>query len=230
MNPYQYNEVLLLYITLKEATKLQKELANKVIIEDVPGDINHVAGIDVSQLAFKQNVPFYAAVIILSFPELKTVEKVHYSEYVDFPYISGFLAFREIPVILKALEKVQTKPDVILVDGHGISHPRRLGIASHIGVLTGYRTIGCAKSIMIGQPETTLPPEKGSFVPLVWKSEKVGNVLRTKDKVNPVYVSVGHKITLKKATDIVLACTTKYRIPEPLRSAHEYANYVRKTD
>lgn len=243
-----------MYISIKEATEIQKELANKVITEDMPGNINYVAGIDVSQQAFKkervtknpdknssfssrflytpasQDVPFYAAVVVHSFPDLKIVEKADHSEHVDFPYIPGFLAFREVPVIVKALEKIKTKPDVILVDGHGISHPRGLGIASHMGILTGYRTVGCAKSILAGKPETDLPPEKGSFVSLVWKGKIVGNVVRTKDKVNPVYVSTGHKITLKKATEIVIACTTKYRIPEPLRSAHDHANYVRKNN
>jgi deoxyribonuclease V len=222
-----------LYISLKEAAKIQKELASQVIIKDIPDEINYVAGIDVSQLLYsagKEDIPFFAAAVIFSFPDLKITEKVHHSEHVDFPYIPGFLAFREVPVILKALEKIKTKPDIILVDGHGISHPRKLGIASHIGVLTGYRTIGCAKSILIGKPETPLPYEKGSYVPLIRKGEIVGNELRTKNNVKPVYVSVGHKITLEKATEIVLACTTKYRIPEPLRAAHEYANYVRKSN
>jgi deoxyribonuclease V len=217
-----------LYISIKEATEIQKELAEKVIIEDVPDSINYVAGIDVSQYIFKKDSPFYAVVVVHSFPDLEMVEKTDYSEYVDFPYIPGFLAFWEVPVIIKALEKIRIKPDVILVDGHGISHPRRLGIASHLGVLTEYRTIGCAKSILTGKPVSPLPPGKGNFVPIIWKGEIVGNEVRTKDKVKPVYVSVGHKVTLEKATDIVLACTTKYRIPEPLRSAHEYANYVRK--
>jgi len=210
---------------------LQKELANQVIINDIPNDINYVAGIDVSQFVNrpeKQNIPFYAAVVTFSFPDLNIVEKVHYSEPVDFPYIPGFLAFREAPVIMKALEKVKIRPDVLLIDGHGISHPRKLGIASHIGVITGYRTIGCAKSKMIGESKSQLPNEKGSFVSLLWKDETVGIELRTKTNVKPVYVSIGHKITLEKAVEIVFACVTKYRIPEPLRAAHEYANYVRK--
>ena len=220
-----------MYISLKDAAKLQKELANQVIINDIPGDINYVAGVDVSQFiakSQKQDIPFYAAIVIFSFPDLKMVEKVHYSEPVDFPYIPGFLAFREAPIVMKALEKVEIKPDILLVDGHGISHPRKLGIASHIGVLTGYKTIGCAKSKMIGEPEAQLPCEKGSFVSLLWKGEVDGLELRTKTNVKPVYVSAGHKITLEKAAEIVITCVTKYRIPEPLRAAHEYANYVRK--
>jgi len=219
-----------LYISIKEAVEIQKKLAKEIIIEDISDNINFVAGVDVSQLVFKQNVPFYAAVVVHSFSDLKIIDKASYSEHIDFPYIPGFLAFREIPVIIKALEKIKIKPDVILVDGHGISHPRGLGIASHIGVLTGYRTIGCAKSILTGKPEISLPHEKGNFVPILWKGKIVGNEVRTKNNVKPVYVSIGHKITLEKATEIVLACTTKYRIPEPLRSAHEYANYVRRNN
>ena len=217
-----------LNISPKEAVKIQRELAQLVIQENSFDKINFVAGIDVSQPPFKQEGPLYAAICVLSFPDLKIVEQVSSAQTTDFPYIPGLLAFRETPVIIKALEKVTIRPDVILVDGHGISHPRKLGIASHIGVLTGYATIGCAKSILIGKPEKELPLEKGNFVPLIHKNTIIGNVLRTKTGVSPVYVSIGNRITLDKATEIVLACTTKYRLPEPTRIAHQYANYVRK--
>lgn len=170
----------------------------------------------------------YASVVLLSFPELEIVEVASYAQVTDFPYIPGLLAFREAPFIIKALDKLKIKPDVIVADGHGIAHTRKLGIASHIGVLTGYPTIGCAKSILVGKPEMILSSKKGSYVPLMWKEEIIGNVVRTKDNVSPVYVSIGHKINLKKATEIVLACTKRHRLPEPTRFAHQYANQFRK--
>lgn len=215
--------------TPKEAIEIQKELADKVIRENQVTKINYVAGFDISNVIFKPDKnQLYAAVVVLSFPELEIVETAFYSQLTNFPYIPGLLAFRESPLIIKALEKLKIKPDVIIADGHGIAHPRKLGIASHIGVLTGYPTIGCAKSILVGTPEKTLLPQRGSYVPLVWHDEIIGNVLRTKDNVAPVYVSVGHKINLEKATEIVLTCAKKYRIPEPTRLAHQYANQLRK--
>jgi deoxyribonuclease V len=212
----------------KEAIKIQKELADKVIKEDQFGKISCIAGADISNEVFKPEKPLYAAVVVLSFPDLKLIEKVSYSETTGFPYIPGLLAFREAPVVIKALEKLKTKPDVIMVDGHGIAHPRKLGIASHIGVLTGYPTIGCAKSILVGTPASILPTEKGSYVNLIWHGEVVGNVVRTRDNVAPVYISTGHKISLEKATEMALASTTRYRLPEPTRLAHQYANQARK--
>lgn len=213
----------------KEAIEIQKELAKKVIKEDLLGKTNYVAGVDISNEIFKPDKKkLYAAVVILSYPELEVVESVSYTQITDFPYIPGLLAFREAPVIIKALEKIKIKPDVIIVDGHGISHPRKLGIASHIGVLTGYPTIGCAKSILIGKPEGTLSEQKGGFIPLTWQDEIIGNVLRTREGVAPVYVSVGHKINLEKATEIVLACAKKCRLPEPTRLAHQLANRIRQ--
>ena len=213
----------------KEAIEIQKELAQKVIKEVQFEEISYIAGVDISNEIFKPDKrKLYAAVVVLSFPELEIVEKSSYSQITDFPYIPGLLAFRESPFIIKALEKLKIKPDVIIVDGHGIAHPRKLGIASHIGVSTGYPTIGCAKSILVGTPKKNLLPQRGSCVPLVWHDEIIGNVLRTKDNAAPVYVSIGHKIDLEKATEIVLACTKKYRMPEPTRLAHQYANQLRK--
>lgn len=213
----------------KEAIEIQKKLADKVIKETKFQRINYVAGIDISNEFLKPDKrKLFAAVVILSFPQLELVETSFYSAETDFPYIPGLLAFREAPVIIKALEKTKIKPDVIIVDGHGIAHPRGLGIASHIGVLTGYPTIGCAKSILVGKPKGFLKEEKGSYIPLIYKNEVIGNILRTRQNVAPVYVSIGHKIDLKKATEIVLACTTRYRLPEPTRFAHSQANTARQ--
>lgn len=215
--------------TPKEAIEIQKKLAQKVIKEIQFEKINSIAGVDISNEIFKPDKrKLYAAVVVLSFPELEIIEKASHSQITDFPYIPGLLAFRESPFIIKAIEKLKNKPDVIIVDGHGIAHPRKLGIASHIGVLTGCPTIGCAKSILVGAANEILFPQKGNYVPLVWHGEIIGNILRTKDNVAPVYVSIGHKINLEKATEIVLACAKKYRMPEPTRFAHQYANQLRK--
>lgn len=212
----------------KEAIELQKGLANKVIRENEFEKINYVAGVDISNEIFKSDKSLYAAVVLFSFPELQIVEKSSYSQITNFPYIPGLLAFRESPPIIKALDKLKIKPDIIIVDGHGIAHPRKLGIASHIGVLTGYPTVGCAKSILVGAPEKILPLRKGNYVHLVWNEEIIGNVVRTKNNVAPVYVSIGHKVNLETATEIIFACTKQYRLPEPTRFAHQYANQIRK--
>ena len=139
---------------------------------------------------------------------------------VDFPYIPGLLSFREAPACIDAIEKLKSTPDCLIIDGQGIAHPRRLGIASHIGLLIDKPTIGCAKSRLIGTFDEP-GNKKGSFSPLVDSDEKIGVVLRTRTDVNPVFVSVGHKCTLDDAINVVLQCTTKYRLPEPSRLAHQ---------
>lgn len=213
----------------RDAIKIQKELAKKVIRKNQFEKINYVAGVDISNEIFKPDKrKLYAAVVVLSFPQLEIIETASYSQTTNFPYIPGLLAFREAPFIIKAIEKLKTKPDIIIVDGHGIAHLRQLGIASHIGVLTNYPTIGCAKSILIGTPEGILPKQKGNYIHLKLNNEIIGNVVRTKDNVAPVYVSIGHKIDLEKATEIILACTRKYRLPEPTRFAHQFANLARQ--
>ena len=212
----------------KELINTQKMLAEKVIKEDQFDKIEFVAGADISNEAFKPEKPLYAAVVVLAYPEMELVEWVSYSKVTDFPYIPGLLAFREAPVIIKALEKLKTRPDVIMVDGHGVAHPRKLGIASHIGVLTDYPTIGCAKSVLVGTPDGDLPARRGNYVDLIWHKEVIGNVVRTKDNVAPVYVSTGHKVGLDTAREIVLTCARGYRLPEPTRLAHQYANLARK--
>jgi deoxyribonuclease V len=215
-------------LTVPEAVSIQKKLAEKVICDNQYEKVDFIAGADISNNPFNPESPLYAAIIVLSYPDLNIVEQKFYSEVVSFPYIPGLLAFREAPVIIKALEKLENKPDIIIADGHGIAHPRRLGIASHIGVLTGCPSIGCAKSLLVGKPESSLPLQKGSFVNLIWQKQIIGRVLRTKNNVKPVYVSSGHKIALETASEIVFNCTKNYRVPEPLRLAHNYANFVRK--
>jgi deoxyribonuclease V len=206
--------------TPEEAKAVQLELRSQVIREDRFDRINYVAGVDVG---FEDNYTItQAAVAILTFPDLKLVEVAIAKIPTTFPYIPGFLSFREIPAILKALEKTKITPDMILCDGQGIAHPRRFGLACHLGVILDAVTIGVAKSIFVGTHEE-LPPLKGSWKPLIHKEEIVGAVVRSRTNVNPLYVSIGHCISLTSAIEYTLKCTTKYRLPETTRLADKFS-------
>ncbi len=209
----------------KDAVRIQERLRSRLVLEDHTGSVRLVAGADVSY--DKGSDCFHAAVVVLKFPEMETIEEAHVSGVAPFPYIPGLLSFREGPIVIKALKKLKNRPDVILIDGHGVAHPRGFGIASHMGVLTGIPSIGCAKSLLVGEfgdPGT----KRGSTSPLVYKGAEVGRALRTKERVKPVFVSAGHMISLDRACEIVLGCCTKYRLPEPTRMAHILVNKVRK--
>ncbi|MDY7013038.1 MAG: deoxyribonuclease V [Cyanobacteriota bacterium] len=207
--------------TVEEATALQEQLRDRVLLEDQLGEINTVAGVDVG---FEENYTITkAAAVVLSFPQLERVEKAIARIPTTFPYIPGFLSFREIPALLQALDQLQTLPDLILCDGQGIAHPRRLGIAAHLGVLLELPAIGAAKSRLIGTHEA-LAPEKGSWQPLRDKGEIIGAVVRSRANVKPLYVSPGHKVSLETAIDCVLRCTTQYRLPETTRWADRIAS------
>jgi len=208
------------------AIEVQKQLAYEVIRHDVfDAPVKTVAGID---LGFDlKNDSCRAAVVVLKFPELELIETAETILPVQFPYVPGLLSFRETPIAVKALEKLNIAPDLILCDGQGIAHPRRFGIACHIGLITNIPAIGVAKSLLVGKYES-LDLTRGSVSPLIHQNEEVGVALRTKDNVQPVYVSVGHKISLETATDFVLRCTTKYRLPETTRLADKMASYRKK--
>jgi deoxyribonuclease V len=207
---------------IEDAKAIQLELRSQVIIEDRLDTVNYVAGVDVG---FENNYAISkAAVAVLSFPELQLVETAIAKIPTTFPYIPGFLSFREIPAILKALEQITTIPDLILCDGQGLAHPRRFGIACHLGVILDMATIGAAKSLLVGQYEK-LAPDKGSWQPLIHRQETVGAIVRTRSNVKPMYVSVGHKLSLKSAIEYVLKCTTKYRLPETTRWADKLASH-----
>ncbi|WP_107666266.1 deoxyribonuclease V [Cyanothece sp. BG0011] len=207
--------------SLDEAKIIQQELRNQVITTDKLQNVNYVAGVDVG---FQDNYKMTkAAVAILKFPSLELVESQTALVPTTFPYIPGFLSFREIPALLKAIEKLTIIPDIILCDGQGIAHPRRLGIASHLGVLIDIPTIGVAKSLLTGKHEE-IPLEKGSWKPLIDQEEIIGAVLRSRTNVKPIYVSIGHKISLPTALDYVMACLTKYRLPETTRWADKLAS------
>ena len=202
-------------LTPKEAIALQRTLAQQVREEPLGRPVETIAGIDVSirgDLA-------QAAVVVLTYPGLETVDRAIHRATVPFPYISGLLSFREVPVILPALEKLTVRPDVLMTDSQGRAHPRRIGLACHLGVLLDWSALGVAKTRLTGHFEA-LGVEKGSQAPLIHRGETVGVALRTRTNVNPVYVSVGHRMTLPEAVEIALACAPKYKIPEPTRRAH----------
>jgi deoxyribonuclease V len=207
--------------TVEEAIAIQKQLQPEVITEDQLGEVQYVAGVDVG---FEEDYAISrAAVAVLRFPDLQLVEHAIARRATTFPYIPGFLSFREVPVVLDALEKVGTMPDLILCDGQGIAHPRRFGLACHLGVLTDMPTIGVAKSLLVGKHDE-LPVDKGSWQPLRYRGEIVGAVLRSRTGVKPLYVSPGHRVSLHTAIDYALRCTTKYRLPETTRWADKLAS------
>ena len=205
-------------LSYSQAMALQKQLACKVQFTPLKKTPKLIAGLD---CAFsKDGQQIIAAVIVLKLPGLELVETATAVRKVNFPYIPGLLSFREAPACIAAVEKLKTKPDIFIIDGQGIAHPRRLGIASHLGLFFDKPTIGCAKSRLTGTFEDP-PPEKGSYSPLKNGEEVIGAVVRTRTNVKPVFVSVGNKCLLKDAIKIILDCTTKYRLPEPTRLAHQ---------
>ena len=210
----------------REAIEIQKQLAYEVVAEDrFDAPVKTVAGIDLGYDA--KNDVSRAVCVVLSFPELELLESSEALLPIQFPYVPGLLSFRETPVAIKALEKLSLAPDVILCDGQGLAHPRRFGIACHIGLIADVPTIGVAKSLLVGKFEN-LGETRGSVASLVHRNEQVGVALRTKDKVQPVFVSIGHRINLETATEIVLQCAPKYRLPETTRLAGKVASYRKK--
>jgi deoxyribonuclease V len=214
-------------LTPGEAIEVQRRLRNLVRLRPLARPVNTIAGADISFNRFSETV--YAGIVVLSLPDLRIIETAGVRSVAKFPYIPGLLSFREAPSMLEAWEKLKTKPDVLMLDGQGIAHPRRCGIACHVGVLLDWPTIGCAKSILVGR-YGDLGLEAGSRSPLIDKGEQVGVALRTKNKVSPVYVSPGHLIDLDSAVDLVLRSITKYRLPEPTRQAHLLVNRLRVAD
>lgn len=203
-----------------EAIALQQQLAPQVE-RAAPLDLDRLAlvgGVDVS---VKDDVS-RAAVVVLRYPSWEVVEVARAAVPTPFPYIPGLLSFREGAVILEAMRQIRTRPDVFIFDGQGTAHPRRIGIASHIGLFIDVPTVGCAKSRLAGR-HAVLPPEKGAWVPLRDGGETIGAAVRTRTGVKPVFVSVGHRATLETSIALVLRCTTRYKLPEPTRAAHRMA-------
>lgn len=204
-------------VSVAQAREIQLSLAKKVVAEDKVVSPHLIAGIDISS-PDAQGVARGAAVI-LSYPAFDIVEVKEAQSKISFPYVPGLLSFRETPLILAACEKLINVPDLILIDGQGIAHPRRFGLASHVGLLLDLPTIGCAKSILCGHHQP-MGEEAGSSAELLDKGEVIGAALRTRSGVKPIYVSVGHRIDLASALQWVMKCCLGYRVPEPTRLAH----------
>lgn len=204
-----------------QAVALQQSLRGRVRAEPLRGDIASIGGVDVGVL----NGLGRAAVVRLDYASLRPIETAVATEEISFPYIPGLLSFREVPVILKAFEKLSVLPDVFIVDGHGVAHPRRFGIASHLGVILDKPTIGCAKSVLVGSYEY-LGEEMGSQAELIDGGEVVGVALRTRRGCKPVIVSIGHRVNLLSAIGLIMATVRGYRLPEPCRLAHRFASSV----
>ena len=203
----------------RTAAGIQRDLAASVITRDeVAPSPRYVAGVDLSPPDAAGEA--VAAAVLLELPELSIVEVRLHRGRPAFPYVPGLLSFREAPLALGALAKLTQAPDVILIDGHGLAHPRRFGLACHLGLLTDTPTIGCAKSILCGKPEHSPEPKPGSRASLVDRGEVVGAAVRTRRSANPIYVSVGHRTGLERAVELTLACCKGYRMPEPTRMAH----------
>lgn len=212
---------------LATARAAQVALAARVVTRDALPPVRLLGGVDISNTRFDPEGRIYAAVVVLEWPGLRLVATAGADMRATMPYIPGFLGFREVPALLAAWAKLEVKPDLVLVDGHGIAHPRGLGIAAHLGVVLDIPSIGVAKSPLVGRPEAALGEEPGATQPLLWKGDRLGTVLRSKRRSNPLWISTGHRISLDSAVDWVRRCDSGYRLPEPTRQAHLAANAVR---
>jgi len=216
--PHRWN------LTPAAGIRLQRRLADRVRQTPCKVDPILVAGVDA---AFsKDGKSCLAGVVVWDLPHRRVVEQAVAHKGLRFPYVPGLLSFREAPAVLAAVRKLRRKPDVFIFDAQGVAHPRRFGLASHVGVLLDHPSIGCAKSRLCGQADEP-KPARGSWSPLVDDGQVVGALLRTRANVNCVYVSVGHRVTLDEAISVVLTCCTKYRLPEPTRLAHQLVTRVR---
>jgi deoxyribonuclease V len=201
-----------------EARILQSNLAKRVIRKNTFSQIAYICGVDVNVVHGIAS----AACVVMSLPELKIVDCAVEKTSVIYPYIPGLLSFREIPALIPVLERIKVEPDILIADGQGIAHPRRLGLASHLGLLCNRPSIGCAKSKLIGMYREP-GNRKGAWKILKDGDEIIGAVLRTRAAVKPVFVSIGHGMTLESAIDLTLQCCTKYRLTDPIRRAHQAA-------
>lgn len=212
------------HLTISEATVIQNNLRDSLIHAPLDKEIKTIGGADISLNRFSDVI--YAGIVVLDFNTLKPLAYSLVKSKTSFPYVPGFLAFREVPALIEAYSQMVTKPDVIMVDGHGIAHPRRLGIAAHLGALIDVPTLGCAKKKLYGHFEEP-SVSKNSFSPLMNKEELLGYVVRTKNKVKPVYISPGNQLSMEDSLQIAIHCTGNYRLPEPTRKAHEFVNRFR---
>jgi len=199
--------------------EIQLQLARHVILTDQFDKIRRVGGCDVSLRKSRRSTDGAAAIAVFSYPEMELLEVSAVPGCVEFPYVPGYLSFRELPLLTEAFTRLKERPDLLILDGHGLAHPRRFGVACHAGVALDIPTIGCAKSLFVGEfkPFKLL---RGKRSPLLLDNEKVGYALCTQDGVKPIFVSPGHRISFPTAVEIVLRCAPHYRLPEPTRLAH----------
>ncbi|MBF5040774.1 deoxyribonuclease V [Aggregicoccus sp. 17bor-14] len=208
-----------------QAVALQQQLRSQVRLQPAPGPFRTVAGADISFDLGSETV--YAGIVVLSLPELETIEEVGVTTRAPFPYVPGLLTFREAPALLEAWAQLRCEPDAVMLDGQGVAHPRRIGIASHLGLFLQRPTVGCGKSRLVGrfaEPGS----ERGDWSPLVDKGECVGAALRSKRRTQPLFISPGHLLDLPGALALTLACGGGYRVPEPTRRAHLFVNALRR--
>jgi len=212
--------------SLAEARKIQEELRAAVVTRDaLPRRLRTVAGADVS---YDRGSPvLYAAVVVLDAETLAPLEVVAARGVARFPYVPGYLSFRELPLLAEAFAKLREKPDLVLCDGHGRAHPRRCGFASHLGVALGVPSIGCAKTRLVGEHRAP-GPARGAHAALRDGDETIGEVLRTRAGAAPIYVSIGHRVSLVTARRLVLRFAPRFRVPEPIRAAHAEVNRLRR--
>jgi deoxyribonuclease V len=213
-------------VTYQDAQAIQESLRTKLVLSDIPDPpIKIIAGADISYA--RHTDLFFAAAILFSYPGMEIIEEVYATEKATFPYIPGLLTFREGPALLAAFAKLSRVPDLVIFDGQGVAHPRGIGLASHMGLFLNIPTIGCAKTRLVGS-HGEVGEEAGNHVPLIYDNRIVGAVLRTKSRIKPVFVSLGHGISLQKAVDVTISCCRGYRIPEPVRRAHLAVNRFRQ--
>ena len=208
-------------VSPKEAAAIQERLSKAVVTADDLGPVRTVAGVDIGFL--EENTITRAAVVVLSFPDLQLLDQAVVHRPTSFPYVPGLLSFREAPSALDALSQLSVRPDLLLCDGQGRAHPRRFGLACHLGLLSDIPAIGVAKSRLVGEHQG-VGEERGSRQPLMLDGEIIGTVLRTRTGVKPLYISIGHRISLETAVDYVLRCAPKYRLPETTRQADKLAS------
>lgn len=221
----RYRELHNWNLSISEAILLQKELSTQVQVQPLDREVQLVAGADISFDKYSDTL--FAAFVVLDISTLRLVDSSGVVSRTTFPYIPGLLSFREIPPLLQAWSKLTTAPDVVFLDGQGIAHPRRFGVASHFGLISELPSIGCAKTLLTGR---YIEPncEAGASSPIIDRGEQVGVALRTKQRVKPVYISVGHMVDLESACSLTMRCVRGYRIPEPTRQAHLLVNKMRK--
>ena len=212
-------------ISISEATRIQNELRAKLDITEKELHVTTIGGADISLNLYSTTI--YAGIIVLSFPQLRPIVYSLVKAEINFPYVPGFVAFREVPALITVWEQMETKLGLLIVDGHGIAHPRRMGIAAHFGTLTGQPSMGCAKNILFGKFEEP-GLEYGSSSQIYDKQETIGYAFRSKAKTAPVFISPGHGLGMQNSLQVIKQCTGKYRIPEPTRLAHELVNRFRK--